>query len=303
MELRQLRYFVAVASELSFTRAAAGIPVAVSALSTQIRRLESELGLTLLERTTHSVGLTPAGEQFLAVAVDVVGRLDRGVDEVRRTAPTISLTVAIVEEGLAELTGPVVDEFRVRHPRVELRTQPCPASQLFVLEAELDAILWVHPGPPFPDWTFDPVLESDPVLVMAEDHPLSSRPSVGVDEAVQQTFVRVPDPARPWFVRHYLDDHRATPAVLTSGEARDVPTAQSIMSLERAVMVQPSAKLRYFNRPGITSVPLTGVAPFPLGVARRIGDDRPAVSALVDLAAELSQSVPLGPGIRPATRA
>ena len=133
MELRQLRYFVAVATELNFTRAAAGIPVAVGALSTQIRRLESELGLTLLERTTHSVELTPAGGRFLALAADVLGRLDQGVDEVRRTAPTTSLTVAVVEEGLAELTSPVLQAFRLDHPRVDLRIESCPASQLFLL--------------------------------------------------------------------------------------------------------------------------------------------------------------------------
>ena len=65
-------------------------------------------------------------------------------------------------------------------------------------------------------------------------------------------------------------------------------------------MVQPSAKLRYFNRPGIIAVPIAGVAPFPLGVAHRLGDERPAVAGIADLARDLSESVPLGTGIRPA---
>ena len=161
-------------------------------------------------------------------------------------------------------------------------------------------IFWVHPGAPFPDWTCEPILESDPVMVMADGHPLSGRPSVDAAEVVQQTFVRVPDPARPWFVRHYLDDYRgSSPDRLSSGEARDVPSAQSIMSIEQAVMVQPSAKLRYFNRPDITSVPVQGVEPFPLSMAHRISDQRPEVVAMVDLARKLSLTVPLGRGIRP----
>ena len=299
VEIRQLRYFVAVAEELSFTRAATRIPVAVGALSTQIRRLESELGVGLLERTTHSVTVTPAGEQFLALARDVLGRLDGGVDSIRRSAPSSTLTIGIVEEGLAELTGPVLDAFRSSHPRIQIRAQPCPASFLFDGLDGLDAIFWVHPCAPFPDWDFEPIIESDAVVVVATDHPLANHSSLEAADVIDEMFVRVPEQARAWFVRHHLDDHRGSPASrLSPAEVRDVPAGQSLVSIERSVMVQPIAKLRYFNRPGITGIPLTDVRPFPLGIAHRTADARPAIRSLVAIAREIASTEPLGAGTR-----
>ncbi len=266
MELRQLRYFVAVAEELSFTRASARIPVAIGALSTQIRRLESELGAPLLNRTTHSVTLTPAGHRFLAVARSVLGQLDDGIAEIRLATPTDELTVALVEEGLAELTEPVVEEYQRRFPHVDLRVIPCPASELFTRVAEIDAVFWVHPAPPFDGWEFTPVLESDAVVVLSTSHRLAGSARLPAAALLDETFVRVPEPARHWFDRHYLDDVRGGPPErLSTVEVRDVPAGQSLVSMDDAVMVQPEAKLRYFQRRDSRGSRSTARRRFPSG--------------------------------------
>src|SRR3989440_6821993 len=82
MELRQLRYCVAVADHLHFTRAAAALHVAQPALSQQIRRLEAELGLELFARTSRSVALTEAGEAVVARARRILAEADPIAEDV-----------------------------------------------------------------------------------------------------------------------------------------------------------------------------------------------------------------------------
>src|SRR4030095_15145181 len=86
MELRHLRYYVAVAEELNFTRAAARLYTAQPSLSQQIRQLESALGVTLLERSRHPVRRTPAGRQFLRDAQEILNRVERAAARAARSA-------------------------------------------------------------------------------------------------------------------------------------------------------------------------------------------------------------------------
>ena len=88
MELRQLRYFVTLAEELHFGRAAARQHIVQSALSQQIQRLERELGVTLVERSTHHVRLTVAGDVFLVETRQILGHIERATTAARAaTAP------------------------------------------------------------------------------------------------------------------------------------------------------------------------------------------------------------------------
>src|SRR4051794_37509046 len=86
MELRHLKYFVAVAEELHFGRAALRLHIAQPPLSKQIRQFEEELGLRLLERTKRHVALTPAGRVLLKDAREILARSDEAVESARRAA-------------------------------------------------------------------------------------------------------------------------------------------------------------------------------------------------------------------------
>src|SRR3954453_11707709 len=98
MELRQLRYFVTLAEELHFGRAAAREHIVQSALSQQLQRLERELGVKLLDRSTHHVQLTRAGVAFLASARQILTQAERAVDAARRADSSASaLWVGIVD--------------------------------------------------------------------------------------------------------------------------------------------------------------------------------------------------------------
>ncbi len=121
-ELRQLRYFIAVAEELHFRRAAARLHMSQPPLSQQIARLEEELGCRLLARTRRRVELTPAGTAFLRDARAMVGELDAAVATARRidAGQAGLLRVNFVGSALLSIVPGIVQRFRRRRPEVEI---------------------------------------------------------------------------------------------------------------------------------------------------------------------------------------
>ena len=122
MELRQLRYFIAVAEELHFRRAAARLHISQPPLSQQIAQLEDELGVRLLNRTRRRVELTAAGEAFLRDARSMLDELEVAVSTARRidTGQAGVLRVNFVGSALLSIVPGIVTGFRRRRPAVEL---------------------------------------------------------------------------------------------------------------------------------------------------------------------------------------
>ncbi len=138
MELRHLRYFVAVAEELHFGRAAARLHLAQPPLSRQIRDLEEEVGARLLARTSRSVALTPAGEAFLGQARAALERAARAVDEARAAAAGTAgrLALGFVNPAMDGFLSSAVAAFRKENPGVSLSLRELPsAAQLEELAA------------------------------------------------------------------------------------------------------------------------------------------------------------------------
>ena len=120
MELRQLRYFVTLAEELHFGRAAAREHIVQSALSQQLQRLERDLGVRLLERTTHHVQLTPAGSAFLVEARQILAHVDRAAVAALRAASSIrTLRVGIVDASYDSMPQ-ILREVREQYPDLEI---------------------------------------------------------------------------------------------------------------------------------------------------------------------------------------
>ena len=122
MELRQIRYALAVADTLHFGKAAERLHMAEQPLSFQIKKLEQELGFRLFERTTRRVSLTPAGELFCARAARALAELDRGVEVAAKTASGERgrLVVAYDSSAIHGVLPRCVREFKERYPQVEL---------------------------------------------------------------------------------------------------------------------------------------------------------------------------------------
>jgi DNA-binding transcriptional LysR family regulator len=143
VDVRQLRYFVAVAEELHFGRAASRLHIAQPALSQQIRILEPEFGLQLLERSHRSVASTDAGTRLVVEARGVLARFDEAVKVMRRVreGSVGSLRVGVFPGPLRTLLPPVLVELRRRRPDVEVETRFVHEQAAALLDGRLDLAL------------------------------------------------------------------------------------------------------------------------------------------------------------------
>jgi DNA-binding transcriptional LysR family regulator len=197
MELRQLVYFEAVVRHGGFTRAAEQLRVAQPAVSAQLRKLESELGVTLLARTTRRVRLTRAGEVVLARARAALDELDALPDDLDRLAGQLGGRVRI---GAIQATGPfglaaALAEFHRRHPDVRLSLRAGRlAALLDALHAdEIDLAVGPLPDPVPPGLVVHPLFSDELVLVTAPDHPLAGEGGLALERLRDEEFVCLPE--------------------------------------------------------------------------------------------------------------
>jgi DNA-binding transcriptional LysR family regulator len=201
MDLRQLRYLVALAEELNFTRAAAREHVAQPALSQQIRRLEEEVGVGLVERTTRRVALTEAGELLVGRARRILGELDAAGSELQALR---GVDVGHVTIGAIHTMGPIdlslaLAEFHDRHPNVALTVREedsgeC-AELLRVDELDL-AFLSVTEQVESHDLGLHQLISEELVVLFPRDHPLAGRDEVRMAELAHEQFISFRQGAR-----------------------------------------------------------------------------------------------------------
>ena len=147
MELRQLRSFIAVAEDGVISRAAKRLRLTQSALSRQIKALEEDLGVTLLERGAHSVRLTSEGEVLLREGRSVIERADAAVQRVQAAGKAVTLRVGYAPSLTAGLLAPAIAAFTQRHPRVrvELLDLSSAEMQTGLENGSLDVVVTVPP--------------------------------------------------------------------------------------------------------------------------------------------------------------
>lgn len=197
MELRQIRYALAVAEERHFTRAAQRLNVAQSALSAQVKNLEQELGTPLFERTSRQVRLTAAGEVFVARARVVTADLHRLITDVRATVGEMEGILAIgliTTADLADLPG-LLREFTTAHPGVRIRLQPQASEDTIaqVASGELDLGLIGLTTGVLPAAVTSRALWTEPlVAVVGAGHPWVRRRRVRLADLAEQPLIDFP---------------------------------------------------------------------------------------------------------------
>ncbi|TAM61233.1 LysR family transcriptional regulator [bacterium] len=194
MELRQLRYFLAVAQQRHFTHAAEHVGIAQPALSQQIRRLEAELGVRLFDRDNRRVALTAAGQAFLDHAERVVEAADQAVAEMEGFSGTLRGRVMIgTLQSLSELKLPaILARFHSQHPHVEiaLREETSDRMPAMLLDGTLDMALLDTTRRAMPAGLIvENVYQDELMVVVASGHPLAKRARVKLEALRDEAFV------------------------------------------------------------------------------------------------------------------
>ena len=196
MELRLLRYFAAVAEELHFSRAAARLHMAQPPLSQQIRRLEEELGVQLLERTQRRVALTEPGRVFLASAQDILAQVDRAVVQVRRSArgETGRLTIGMLSSVAYQDSLPkVLRAYRQRFPGVSIILREMNgAEQLAALREDRIQVGFLRLPVQEPEIAATLFYREPLVAVLPAEHPLAGRRRIPLKALAGDPFIVVP---------------------------------------------------------------------------------------------------------------
>jgi DNA-binding transcriptional LysR family regulator len=208
LELRQLRHFMVVAEELSFTRAARKIPIAQSALSASVRSLERRLHTELFRRTGHSVVLTESGEVLLVEARKVLRAADEAEEAVADVEGGIRgrLRIGILQSLAFGALTDLLITFRRRWPLVqmEVRVEPRGSRELLraVQRSRLD-IAFVTLPDAYPQDVHVTPLSSEPLaLVTPDDHPLAGKETIAIDDLGGEEFVDYPE---GWGIRRIVD--------------------------------------------------------------------------------------------------
>ncbi|MER5266593.1 LysR family transcriptional regulator [Actinosynnema sp. NPDC002837] len=243
MELRQLEYFVAVAEECHFTRAARRMHVAQSGLSASIRALEVELGAPLFVRSTRQVELTQAGRALLVEARRVLGTIDAARDAVAAVQGLLRGTLAVgsIQCLHAVHLPAVLARFHELHPGVELRLRQAGSGELvdLVRAGRLD-LAFVTSGRVGDDLSVS-TLSSEPlVLACAPELPFAERESVRLAELAGQPFVDFnPD----WGTRDDVDRALATAGVdrRVAVEVNDVHSLLDFVGFGLGVALVPAS--------------------------------------------------------------
>ncbi|MBX6764047.1 MAG: LysR family transcriptional regulator [Rubrobacteraceae bacterium] len=192
MELRHLQYFVAVAEEMSISRAAQRLHMAQPPLSNQIKQLESELGVLLFERTSRGVRLTEAGEMLLEEARRFFIQLDQAVRVVQRVGhgEVGRLALGFVPSASNEILPEILHSFRELYPGVELFLSEMKPDQIVqqLHEGKIDAGFLYLPLED-PSLSIERVSREPLVLALPERHPLAPEPEVDLREVAHEPFI------------------------------------------------------------------------------------------------------------------
>lgn len=193
IELRHLRYFIAVAEELHFGHAAARLNISQPPLSQQIQSLEQQAGAKLLSRTNRSVALTPAGRQFLADSRQILSQVEEAVARAARLhqGETGELRIGFTSSApFIKAVSDTLSSFRRHYPDVHIQTREINTREQIAPLNEGALDLGLMRNTLLPDTLAWQVILQEPLLAMIHrDHPLATRSAVSLHELAREPFV------------------------------------------------------------------------------------------------------------------
>lgn len=262
IEIRHLRYFIAVAEELNFSRAAERLNIAQPPLSQQIQALEAELRLQLFERNKRPLRLTAAGKVFLEQARLVLVTLEQAVISARQASlgETGRLVVAVNSSIANSVLPNILRDFRDRYPRVQLVLREIMSSQQAQqlrdrqIDLGFDCLLNNNDT----GLSFLPILQESIVIALPENHPLASQTEIPLKALVDEPFV-LPSPdvvlSYGQIIELYQQEVGLPPKVVQ--EATWMITVLSLVAGGVGVALLP-ANAQNLQRTGVVYRPIQG---------------------------------------------
>lgn len=258
MELRTLHYFVAVAEERHFGRAAARLHITQPPLSRAIKQLESDLGCVLLDRSPTGVVLTPAGASLYDEARTLLAQADQARARVSAVAGADTLTVGTLADSAEQAGERLVAAYRHRHPGIRVRireadlTDPTTGLRAGLVDVALTRVPFDTTG------IVTHVLRSDPVgVVLRDDDPLAGRDSLCLDDLAGRRWFRFPDGTDPRWQKFWHADGDG-PVIRTVHECVQSVRWNGTIGLATTTHAMPA---------GLTTVPLRDMPSSDLVVA------------------------------------
>jgi len=294
MEIRHLRYFVAVAEELHFGRAAQRLHIQQPPLSRQIQDFEAELGFPLFERSRRRVELTPAGTALLGRARQVFDALDVAIRDARSASEgesgrlVVGYPSSLAYSGLTEL----LRAFRTRFPSVEisLRELP-PADQIDGLKAGSLDVGFVRTSLDDPTLAAELVRRESLMVVLPDDHRLAEQRTIPLEALAREPFVMFPRARGPAFFDQLMTlCGRAgfSPRIVQEAAQLDIV---SLIAAGFGISIMPSS-MRNFRRPGLSFRSIVGAPQVELLIVWRHQNLSPAAHNFVDLVRVLGVNRP-----------
>jgi DNA-binding transcriptional LysR family regulator len=296
MELRQLRYFVTLAEELHFGRAAAREQIVQSALSQQLQRLEREVGVQLLERTTHHVRMTSAGDELLREARAILAHVDRAAVAARRAAgAAATLRVGVVDASYDSMPQ-ILRDVRDRYPDLEIHQVEVGVPQQFQLLVDGRLDVGLGRASLAPPEVAAELFRLDPLGVLVPDsHRLAALPAVPVAALAAEPLLLAEKSRAPEFNQFVIELCRSVGFIPTvyRGTVDSIRAAADLVVQGRCVVCAPASCRSAV--PEISELvwrPLTEPSShYPWSVLWRADDDSEHVRAVVVSAQRLCEDL------------
>jgi DNA-binding transcriptional LysR family regulator len=294
VELRHLRYFVAVAEERHFGRAAERLHMAQPPLSQQIRQLEGELGVTLLERTTRRVDLTDAGVAYLARVREILATVEDAGHEAQQIDAGLQgrLAIGCVGSATYSLLPKLARALREELPGIEFAFRGemlVPDQVAALLEREIDLAL-LRPPVDEPLLTVTTLRREKMIAILPDTHRLAGRRRLRVADLHDEDFIV--HSARHRSVMHATVLLLCREAGFSPRVRHEVVETSTLVTLVAgglgvALVPEPVSML---GVPGATYCPLVSDARIDLAVATRADDDGPHLARALDVVTRLTRS-------------
>ncbi len=295
MEIVQLRCFLAVAEALHFSRAAEQMHLSQPALSTQIDRLEQELGVTLFERSHQKTTLTQAGQIYRDEARDILSLATRSVERAKQAAEGKigRLRIGFISTAAAYVIPTLIASFRKDYPLVELDLRHhLTAEQLGLIKSGMLDVGFLRLPLLAPRGLRTILVHKEPFkLFLPASHRLAAQPDLELKDLDGAEFVTYSKRNAPGYAAAQslvLSDAGIRPVAIH--EASDMYTLSLLVAAGVGIAIAP-ASLQNYRLPGVTIRDLPGLQPSEVAIVHREGIDHPAALAFIRSARSMTNFV------------